>query len=72
VPYEELAHAVVYTAQEVAPREHVNGHRVAKVVIAQAIGCPVELVSRASRRAVLKRVQDAREIRLATKVEIER
>jgi Ala-tRNA(Pro) deacylase len=74
VPYEELAHADVYTAQEVAQREHVSGHRVAKVVIVQADGRPVELVLPASRRVVLKRVQEAlhaREVRLATEEEME-
>ena len=30
VPYEELHHREVFTAQEVARSEHVSGHRLAK------------------------------------------
>jgi hypothetical protein len=31
-PYQELHHSNAFTAQELAQREHVSGHRVAKVV----------------------------------------
>jgi hypothetical protein len=43
IAFEELQHPEVYTAQEVAQREHFSGHRVAKVVVVMADGRPVEL-----------------------------
>src|SRR5262249_60182961 len=43
IAYEELHHPDVFTAQEVAQREHVSGHRVAKVVCAPVHGKPGEL-----------------------------
>src|SRR5438552_2675305 len=75
VPYEELHHPEAYTAQAVAQREHITGHRVAKVVVAMVDGRPVELVLPASRRVRLDRVRDllgAREARLATEDEMSR
>src|SRR5207302_864181 len=75
IAYEELHHTDAYTAQEVAQREHVTGHRVAKVVCAMADGRPVELVLPASRRVDLERVREllgAGVIRLATEEEIGR
>jgi Ala-tRNA(Pro) deacylase len=57
IPFEELHHAEVYTAQEVAQREHVSGHRLAKVVVAMVDGRPVELIVPASRRVNLERVR---------------
>jgi Ala-tRNA(Pro) deacylase len=64
----------VYTAQEVAQREHVSGHRVAKVVVVMADRQPVELILPASRHVNLKRVQavlNAEEVRLASEAEME-
>ena len=75
VPYEEVQHAEAFTAQEVAQREHVTGHRVAKVVIVTADGHPVEVVLPASRRVMLDRVREllgAEELRLASEEEMER
>src|SRR6516225_7389519 len=75
IAYEELHHRDVFTAQELAQREHVSGHRVAKVVGALADGRPVELVLPASRRVDLERVREllgAREARLANEEELER
>jgi Ala-tRNA(Pro) deacylase len=75
IPFEEMHHPEVYTAQEVAQREHVSGHRVAKVVVVMADGRPVELILPASRHANLDRVRTvlhAHEIRLATEAEMER
>lgn len=75
IAYEELHHADAYTAQELARREHVSGHRVAKVVGIVADGRPVELVLPASRRVALDRVREllgAREARLATEDELAR
>jgi Ala-tRNA(Pro) deacylase len=75
VAYQELHHPDAYTAQEVAQREHVSGHRVAKVVCVLADGRPIELVLPASRRVDLDRVRDllnARDVRLATEAELQR
>jgi Ala-tRNA(Pro) deacylase len=75
VRYRELHHPRAYTSQEVAKREHVSGHQVAKVVVVMADGKPVELVLPASRRVVLEQVREllgARDMRLATETEMER
>jgi Ala-tRNA(Pro) deacylase len=75
IPFEELHHNEVFTAQEVAQREHVSGHRVAKVVVVIVDGGPVELIVPASRRVCLKRVRkvlNARMVRLATEAEMEK
>ena len=58
VAYQERHHPDAYTAQEVARREHVSGHRVAKVVGVLADGRPVELILPASRRVRLDIVKD--------------
>ena len=74
IPFEELHHAEVYTAQEVAQREHFSGHRVAKVVVVMADGRPVELILPASRHVNLDRVRmvlHAQDVRLATEDEME-
>jgi Ala-tRNA(Pro) deacylase len=75
IAYEELHHADAYTAQEMAQREHISGHRVAKVVCVLADGRPIELILPASRRVELDRVREvlgARELRLATEDELGR
>ena len=75
IAFEELHHPEVYTAQEVAQREHVSGHRVAKVVVVMADGRPVELILTASRNVNLDRVRTvlhANEVRLATEAEMEK
>jgi Ala-tRNA(Pro) deacylase len=72
--FEELHHREAFTAQAVAQREHVTGHRVAKVVIAMVDGQPVELILPASRHVSLERVRDilsARDVRLASEKELE-
>jgi Ala-tRNA(Pro) deacylase len=72
--YEELHHTDAWTAQEMAQREHISGHRVAKVVGVLADGQPVELILPASRRVLLDRVRQllrAKEVRLATEQELE-
>jgi Ala-tRNA(Pro) deacylase len=73
IPFQELHHPEVYTAQEVAQREHFSGHRVAKVVVVLVDGRPVELILPASRHVNLERartVLHAHEIRLATEEEM--
>jgi Ala-tRNA(Pro) deacylase len=74
IPFEMLHHTEVYTAQEVAQREHVSGHRVAKVVVVMADERPVELVLPASKHVNLDRVRTvlhAHQVRLATETEME-
>jgi Ala-tRNA(Pro) deacylase len=73
IAYEELHHPDVFTAQEVAQREHVSGHRVAKVVCVMVDGQPVELVLPASRRVDLgwvRQLLGGRDVRLATESEM--
>jgi Ala-tRNA(Pro) deacylase len=73
IAFEELHHPEVFTAQEVAQREHISGHRVAKVVVAIADGRPVELILPASRHVNLdkvKQVLGAHEVRLASEDEM--
>jgi Ala-tRNA(Pro) deacylase len=75
IPFEELHHFEVYTAQEVAQRERVSGHRVAKVVVVMVDERPVELILPASRHVNLDRVRTvlhAHAIRLATEAEMEK
>jgi Ala-tRNA(Pro) deacylase len=75
VPFEELHHSEAYTAQEVAQREHVSGHRVAKVVVVMADDLPIELILPASRHVNLERVRTvlhAHKVRLATEEEMEK
>lgn len=74
IPFEELHHEATFTSQEVAHREHVSGHRVAKVVVVMANNHkPVELVLPASRHvdlALVRRALGLREVRLATEQEM--
>lgn len=75
VPYQEVRHRAVYTAQELAHAEHVSGHRVAKVVIVMADGHPAELILPASRQIVfaeVARLLGSKEVRLATETELGR
>jgi Ala-tRNA(Pro) deacylase len=75
IEFEERHHPEVYTAQEVAQREHMSGHRVAKVVVAMADERPVELILPASRHVDLYRLRTvlhAHTIRLATEDEMEK
>jgi Ala-tRNA(Pro) deacylase len=74
IPFEELHHLEVYTAQDVAHQEHVSGHRVAKVVVVRVDGRLVELVLPASRHVVLEKVRQVlggAEVRLVTEAEME-
>jgi Ala-tRNA(Pro) deacylase len=75
IPFEELHHTDVYTAQQVTPCERVSGHRVAKVVVVLVDGRPVELILPASRHVNLDRVRtvlQAQEVRLASEAELEK
>jgi Ala-tRNA(Pro) deacylase len=73
--YQELHHADMYTAQQLAEAEHFSGHHVAKVVVVMVDGQPVELVLPASRRVALERVRrvlGAADVRLASEQEMEK
>lgn len=75
VPFDEMRHREVFTAQEVAQSEHISGHRLAKVVVVIADGCPFEVVIPASRRVIIKQLQQmlgARDLRLASEAEMDR
>ena len=72
VPYEVYDHALAYTAQEIAQRQHIPGREMAKVVILKADGAYVMTVLPASRLISLPKVRvalGAKEIRLATESE---
>jgi Ala-tRNA(Pro) deacylase len=73
IPYEELHHTDAYTAQEVAQREHVSGHRVAKTVFVMADDKLIEVVLPASRRVMLDWVKEllgVHQLRLASEDEL--
>ncbi len=75
VAFTETHHQLAFTAQEVAQREHVSGHRMAKVVIVMVQGQPVELVLPASRRVVLEKLEKMlgdSHVRLASEAEMDR
>ena len=75
VAFEELHHPEAYTAQELAQKEHISGHRVAKVVCVMADNRPIEVVLPATRRIDLDRLAElvnAREARLASEEEMSR
>jgi len=73
IAFEELHHPEAYTAQAVAQREHMSGHRVAKVVVVMIDDRPAELILPASRHVNLDKVRQvlkAREVRLASEDEM--
>jgi Ala-tRNA(Pro) deacylase len=73
IRFEERHHRPAFTAQEVAQREHVSGHRVAKVVAVVADDQPVAAILPASRQidfTLLAEELGAREARLATEAEM--
>ncbi len=75
VPFQEFRHLQAFSARELARRGHISPHRVAKVVIVIADGCPVELVLPANRHIVfdaLRWALHASDVRLATENEIGR
>jgi len=75
IPYSVSHHDRVFTAQEAAQREHVSGHRLAKVVAVFADDKPVALVLPASRHVDLEQVRralDAGRVRLASEEELAR
>jgi Ala-tRNA(Pro) deacylase len=74
ISYEELEHNEAFTAQELAQREHMTGHRVVKVVALIVDGKPVELILPATKRVNLKTVGQllhSTNVRLASEAEIQ-
>jgi len=74
IAFKEIPHREVFTSQEVAQSEHISGHRLAKVVVIIADGCPIELVVPASRRVVLEKAQQmlgCDQVRLASEAELD-
>jgi Ala-tRNA(Pro) deacylase len=72
IPYEVYNHALAYTAQEIAQRQHVRGREMAKVVIVKADDSYIMAVLPASRMLSLPRMKavvNANEISLATEDE---
>jgi Ala-tRNA(Pro) deacylase len=72
VDYEVCSHALAYTAQEIAQRQHVPGKAMAKVVIVRADGAYVMAVMPASRMLNLARMKAAintKQVALATEAE---
>lgn len=72
IPYEVYTHALAYTAQEVAARQHVSGNELAKVVMIEADEQLVMAVVRGNDKVNLHIVEDslaARNARLATEDE---
>ncbi|MDE2292453.1 MAG: YbaK/EbsC family protein [Elusimicrobia bacterium] len=71
--FAEVHYPEAYTAQQLAHREHVSGHRVAKVVVVYADGKPTMLVLPASHRVNFDRLREAlkaKEISLASESEV--
>jgi len=75
VPYEKRRHPDVFSAGEVAEREHFDPREVAKVVLAFVDKSPICLVLPADRKVELRAIEEiagTRKVRLATEGEIER
>jgi Ala-tRNA(Pro) deacylase len=72
VPYEVYNHALAYTAQEIAAKQHFSGNEMAKVVMLEADDKLVMGVLRGNDKISLHAVGDslgARHVRLATEDE---
>ena len=72
VPYEVYSHALAYTAQEIAARQHVSGNELAKVVMIDADDQLVMGVIRGNDKIALHVVEESlnvRHARLATEDE---
>src|SRR6266496_916905 len=72
IPYEIYNHALAYTAQEIAAKQHVSGNELAKVVMLKAAEKLVMGVVRANDKISLRAVEDSlgvRNVWLATEDE---
>ena len=75
IPYEVYNHALAYTAQEIAARQHVSGNELAKVVMIEADEQLVMAVVRGNDKVNLHIVEDSlavRNARLATRRRVHR
>ena len=72
VDYKSINHTPAYTAQEIAERAHISGHRLAKPVIIKADDKFIMMIEPADSRLNLKKMQQwlgAKKIELATESE---
>jgi Ala-tRNA(Pro) deacylase len=72
IPYEVYNHALAYTAQEIAAKQHFSGNEMAKVVMLEVDDKLVMGVLRGNDKISLHAVEDslgARHVRLATEDE---
>src|SRR4026209_576323 len=72
IPYEVYNHALAYTAQEIAAKQHVSGNTLAKVVMLEADDQLVMGVIRGNDKVDLHTVEDSlgvHRVRLATEAE---
>jgi len=72
VPYEVFNHALAYTAQEIAAKQHVSGNEIAKVVMLEVDGSLVMAVIAGNHKISLDEVRaglGAGHVRLATEDE---
>ncbi len=65
VPYEIYNHALAYTAQEIAAKQHVSGNEMAKVVMVEADEQLVMAVVRGNDKVALHVVEDSLDVRHA-------
>lgn len=65
VPYEVYNHALAYTAQEIAAKQHVSGNDLAKVVMIEADEQLVMAVVRGNDKIDLRMVEDSLDVRHA-------
>jgi len=72
IPYEVYNHALAYTAQEIAAKQHVSGNELAKVVMLEADDQLIMGVIRGNDKVDLHTVEDSlgvHRVRLATEAE---
>ncbi len=72
VSYEVYNHALAYTAQEIAAKQHVSGNELAKVVMLKVDGALIMSVLMGTQKVSLSTVKQslgANEVRLATEDE---
>ncbi len=75
IRYQVLKHEKTYRSQDLAKKEGVSGHRVAKVVVVIVDGRPVSMVLPASRMvslAKLRDIFDTDDVGIATERQIQR
>ena len=63
IPYEVYNHALAYTAQETAAKQHISGNELAKVVMLKAAEKLVMGVVRGNDKISLRAVEDSLDVR---------